>query len=432
MRAIVLTVAVAQLGQAQKPPAVRQLRALERVTPDSLAFKSVSVALAMPGGRVMVNDVAGRRVVLLDSSLTRTTILADTTSATAEAYGASWATLIRYRGDSALFMVPSTLSMFVFGPTGSVVRVVSMPRPNDAQNLALHSLSGMPGIDAHGRLVYWGSGAGANSTLLWTHTTPWLQNGKPSEAARAPMSRGGGWVSPTTQRSDSGAIARVDFTTRVMDTVALIRVQSFRRTIKVDDAGFAKSIEVIGDPLPLMDQWVVLRDGTIAIARGRDYHVDWIDASGHMTSTPKMPFDWQRIDDARKVAIIDSAVAAYHSFPPPDTGRFARSGRGGLRPPSEIYVPNIAGRISPNEVADYYPAFGARSLTSDWEGNVWIQTSVVVDKRPVYDVVNRRGEIIDRLQLPAFRTIAGFGPGVIYMAVKDNAATVHLERARLR
>ena len=47
-------------------------------------------------------------------------------------------------------------------------------------------------------------------------------------------------------------------------------------------------------------------------------------------------------------------------------------------------------------------------------------------------IVNRRGELIDRVQLPAFRTIAGFAPGVVYMAVKDGAGRVHLERARVR
>jgi hypothetical protein len=45
--------------------------------------------------------------------------------------------------------------------------------------------------------------------------------------------------------------------------------------------------------------------------------------------------------------------------------------------------------------------------------------------------VNRRGEMIDRIQLPVFRTIAGFGPGVIYMSMKDNTGAVHLERARI-
>ena len=56
----------------------------------------------------------------------------------------------------------------------------------------------------------------------------------------------------------------------------------------------------------------------------------------------------------------------------------------------------------------------------------------MVQGQPVYDIVNRRGELVDRVQLPAFRTIAGFGPGVVYMAVKDSAGVVLLERARLK
>jgi hypothetical protein len=34
--------------------------------------------------------------------------------------------------------------------------------------------------------------------------------------------------------------------------------------------------------------------------------------------------------------------------------------------------------------------------------------------------VNRKGELVERVQLPAGRTIAGFGPnGVIYLAVRE-------------
>ena len=53
-----------------------------------------------------------------------------------------------------------------------------------------------------------------------------------------------------------------------------------------------------------------------------------------------------------------------------------------------------------------------------------------MNRRPVYDIVNRRGELFDRVQLPEFRTLAGFGPGVVYMAVKDSTGVVHVERAR--
>jgi hypothetical protein len=48
----------------------------------------------------------------------------------------------------------------------------------------------------------------------------------------------------------------------------------------------------------------------------------------------------------------------------------------------------------------------------------------------VYDIVNRQGELVERVQLPAGRTIVGFGPGgVVYMAVREGRGMV-LERAR--
>jgi hypothetical protein len=95
-------------------------------------------------------------------------------------------------------------------------------------------------------------------------------------------------------------------------------------------------------------------------------------------------------------------------------------------------IPEIVAPADIADVPDYVPAIDEHSAISDAENNLWIRTSARVDGRPVYDVVNRRGELIDRVQLPAFRTIAGFGPGVIYMAVSDANGKVHLERARVR
>jgi hypothetical protein len=83
------------------------------------------------------------------------------------------------------------------------------------------------------------------------------------------------------------------------------------------------------------------------------------------------------------------------------------------------------------DIPDYVPAFKQAALRADADGNLWIRTTTVVDDRPVYDVVNRQGVLVDRVQLPPFRTIAGFGHGVVYMAVKDAAGVVHLERARI-
>jgi sugar lactone lactonase YvrE len=88
--------------------------------------------------------------------------------------------------------------------------------------------------------------------------------------------------------------------------------------------------------------------------------------------------------------------------------------------------------VSPSDLPDYKPAFTPGSTRADADGNLWIRTSQNIDARPVYDVVNRKGELIDRVQLPSNRVLAGFGAnGVVYLAVRDGA-TAHLEKARIR
>ena len=48
---------------------------------------------------------------------------------------------------------------------------------------------------------------------------------------------------------------------------------------------------------------MALPDGSVAILRGSDYNIEWINADGTRVSTPKMPFDWKRLSDDDKAAI---------------------------------------------------------------------------------------------------------------------------------
>src|SRR5205085_2061253 len=107
---------------------------------------------------------------------------------------------------------------------------------------------------------------------------------------------------------DSSAIVRVDLTTRQMDTLAFLKVMKIKMNmVPRENGGFTMTNEV--NPLPQVDEWAVLSDGTLAIVRGRDYHVDFISADGKLTSAPKVPFEWQRLSDEDKVALIDSVKA---------------------------------------------------------------------------------------------------------------------------
>jgi hypothetical protein len=87
--------------------------------------------------------------------------------------------------------------------------------------------------------------------------------------------------------------------------------------------------------------------------------------------------------------------------------------------------------VAPSDLPDYAPPFSAGgSARADLDGNLWIRTSNVVAGGSVYDVINGKGELIDRIQVPAGRVIAGFGKGgVVYMGVREGTG-VRLEQAR--
>ena len=138
----------------------------------------------------------------------------------------------------------------------------------------------------------------------------------------------------------------------------------------------------------------------------KDYHVDFVDADGKRTAGPKIPFDWQRLTDSAKVAIIDSSKAAFERMraggpagpgggpmiiaqvgpggPPPGLGaggggqtmiirrarrgrRRAASARRRIRPNAPAGPPPPA-FVSPNELPDYRPAFSNGSVRADARG----------------------------------------------------------------
>jgi hypothetical protein len=427
---------------AQSLPPIRPLGPVTRISPSDL-LGSVSSVRPLPNGRVLVNDLVRRQVVLLDSTFSREAIVADTTAATANAYGGRAGGLIAYRGDSSLFIDPASLSMLVIDGAGTVARVMAVPRPNDAQFM-VGGPFGTPGFDSRGRIVYRG------------FTRP---NLPPPGAERTSGFR-------VPEQPDSAPILRVALDTRALDTASYFKIPKTSANVTQNDRG-QMSVTMVMNPMPVVDDWTLLPDGTLAVVRGADYHVDWLAPDGTRSSTPKIPFEWQRMTDDDKVAFIDSARTAMEAnrarmtatggagtgnvvvggAPPggaaqPAGGamvmRFEMGGPppagGGAAPaggaPMSISMPSV-NMVKPTELPDYRPAFGTGATRADPDGNLWIRTSKVSNGGPVYDVVNRSGVLIDRVAFPFGRVIAGFGAGVVYMGVRDDKGA-RLEVARIR
>ncbi len=424
------------------------IRPLGPVTARTAEPVNVGGIRALANG-VLVNDPRRRRVLLFDNQLSAYTIVADSTPETGNAYSGRIGGLYAYKGDSSLFVDPGSLSMLVIDASGRIARVLSVPRAQDAMMLS----------GAMGGAAYDGSG------LIYRGMfRPQFHGGPPG----AGSGTGGNFTPP--EIPDSAPILRIDFATRRVDTLGYIKTPKVKMDVtRAEDGRVSMRSQL--NPLPVVDDWAVLPDGSIAFVRGRDYHVDWRAPDGTMTSSPKIAFDWQRLTDDDKVAFLDSLRAARERLGEGAPGVAAIGSAlgvseaviGGGSPNIQIFtgpgggLPGGAGGgrqgagrggaggggqravaqvnfVEPSELPDYKPAFFAGAVRVDTEGNLWIRTipTKAIPGGPVYDVIGRNGALIERVQVPEGRAIAGFGPnGSVYLIARDRGE-MHLERATIR
>ena len=438
LRSSALLALTAFNAAAQQRPPIRQLGAVTAKSAEK--FNNLVSVRPLSNGAVLVNDVAGRRVIMFDPALSKFTLIADSTSATSNAYSGRMGSLIAFRADSSVFIDPASVSMLVIDPAGKVARVMAIPRAEDA--MAIGSPFNASAFDASGRLIYrmgggrFGGGGANVRTIV----------GGPGGAG------GAGRLPQIPEPPDSAFIARVDLASRKVDTVGVIKIPKVKFEVKSDDRGMSMSSLI--NPLPVVDDWAITPDGAIAFVRGRDYHVDWLNPDGSKVTSAKIPFDWQRLTDEDKVAFIDSVKAARErqgANAPNPTGAPAIGGGGGQN--IQIFMgPGPGGGaggpggaaprppqlevnfIPPTDLPDYKPPFFANSTRADMEGNLWIRTipTSAIAGGPVYDVINRKGEIVERVQIPVGRSIVGFGPGGAVYLLNRDGATATLEKASVR
>ena len=489
----------------QAGPSVRRISTASAVSTEQLG--SISGVRELPDGRVLVNDGNRRRLLLMDTTLRTVKVVLDSLSEFSNTYGTRAGSMIAYRGDSTLFIDPTSLAMLVLDPVGEVVRVRSVPRVQDVYYFATGegSRAGMSSTDAKGRLVY-------------------MINAEPARPAKPPP-RGVPYFPP---QPDSAFVVAMNIESRAMDTLGAIRTPKWDMTVKLMPNGGFNFIEKI-NPLPSQDEFAVLSDGSVAFVRSIDYRIDYLNPDGSWTSSQKLPYDWQHLSDSTKRHIVDSVKTAQSrsahtayttalirwvnmygkSYPDgfaaperyvPPAG-FAKAWKfpsGVTFPQNYIYAcapgeePKMVGQLeqptsaaggapSPmtregpgvpmvggipaggrpscipapiantnapqppslrdisvlhhSELPDYKPPLAqGNAVRADADGNVWIRP---VQPRPVpggavYDVVNRRGELFDRIQLPPGYQLVGFGKGgVVYLTMRD-ATGLHLARVRLK
>ncbi len=540
-------------------PAIRRISTASAVSTEQLG--SITSVKQLSDGRVLLNDGQRRRLLMLDSSLKLVKVVLDSLSETRQYYGTRAGGMISYRGDTTIFIDGAAFAMILLDKDGKIARVRSLPRIQDAG--ALSGFSGLPGVDSKGRIVYRINAQPGRPKVAPPRDTPWIP-----------------------QQPDSAFIVGITMDTRKLDTLGVIKIPKEENSVRVNPAG-GFNFTSVTNPLPATDEWAVLPDGIIAFLRARDYRVEYRDGDGKITSSAKLPYPWQRLNDSTKQLLVDSvrnvqtrrAMSGYlqqlirwvnqygksypdsleipAGFTPPagfqrewklpptlkmpanyiyacaegeepemlagavpaadrdssdaQTGRGGRGGRGGGFPgggfpgggfpggaggdrpargggdgggnrggdgggfggrggagggnqglsreaqallnsttgrpsciPAPLVVPGgnappmpqlrTSGVMDPQDLPDYKPPFGENSVRADGDGNLWvhINTPTPIAGGPIFDVISRAGELVDRIQIPQGFTLIGFGKGkIVYLSTRD-ANGVHLARVQLR
>lgn len=369
------------------------------------------------GGKLIVNDGVRHQMRLLDSSLTTLSVPIDSVPGNANSYGFRPLPLVRFLGDSLLTPDANAGTMLVLSPAGQPVRAIASPMADFPVMLPSRG----SGFDDKGRMLFEGFPA------------------RPSFEVMRAMSESARVHAP----ADSAPIVRADLETRRVDTVGRVVFGGVTQLLGRATEGGPLRFTV--RPIETLDDWAILSDGSIAILRGQDYHIDWIHADGTKHSTTKLPFDWKRLTDEDKQRLIDStrvsaSAAMGRAMAPrpnadgaasaPGPRRQVPADPGPPRPPApvEYVAPDL------KDLPDYYPAIRRNAVMPDLDGNLWIlPTSSAQSKQGelVYDVVNVKGDF-HRVRVPLGRSIAGFGKGgVVYLQSGDRASGFYLERTRL-
>lgn len=430
---VATTVAPASSMFAQAAVAVRELSAPEAKTTDH--FGTILSVRPMAGGKILINDGRSRQLVALDGNLANRSVIIDSVAVGGQSYGPRATPLIPYLADSSLFVDGASLSLLVISPTGAIARVMSAPKPNDLRFLA----SSASGVDARGNLVYRGV----------------VQ--RPPNTSTDQASQFKSMMTPP----DSLPIVRANFETRTVDTIGRVKGSGDVR-VGVVTTDNRTVLTMYSNPLSNIDEWAVLSDGTVAIVRGHDYHVDMLRPDGKIVSSAKLPFDWKRLSDGDKIALIDSAkkvredqrAAAKAAVAAGSGGRGMVAGVSTEAAHGEVFAvrkkedvggapagpaPNPISMkedwVAPSEIVDYWPPIRAGATKADLDGNVWVLPTTSAQSKNgelIYDVVSNRGVLSHRVRVPLGRSIAGFGHGgVVYLMYKDGDAGWMLERTRV-
>ncbi len=351
-------------------------------------FGSIQTVRELPDGRVLVADPLGRALYLVDLERGARTVVGRQGQGPDEYMqpDAVWplpadSTLLVDLGNGRLVVLGPELA---FGPTMPIA--LGDPRPGAG---APFTLALPQGVDGRGRIY-----------------------------ARA-LGMGGG---PGGALPDSGAVLRIDRSTRVADTAATVKLQD--RVRRESGGADERNVAIEAVPLSPEDAWGVAPDGSVVVARSGSARVDWIAPDGAVTRGRPVPHDPVRIgapekeewlvEQGRSGGGIGVAVSVENGAV---STRLSRGGGGGRDRAIDQY--SWPERMAP---------FRSGRVLVDPGGRAWVGRSVSAGEASTYDVFDRAGDRVETVLLPPGARAVGFGREHLYVVTFDDFDLAYLER----
>ena len=209
------------------------------------------------------------------------------------------------------------------------------------------------------------------------------------------------------QPSDSAPIERWKAGSPVRDTVAYVPLPPVNQRVLRPGEG---SRAFTASP-----QWTVGPDGRVAIVRVNPYAVDLIDPNGARIKGKPIPFRRIPVSEAHKREWREE-----QSRPRPVT----------IMIPSGAVSAGLRARAptEPVQWPAFLPPFLDDAARFAPDGSLWIRRTTVADGSQVFDIVDRRGIVVEQVSAPPNSRVAGFGQSHVYLVRLDLDNQEFLER----
>jgi hypothetical protein len=367
----VVPLAIAAVVAMAEAAPYQQVRVLDKPEVEFAdPFTNVGGLRELSDGRVIVVDKGDRAVYLVDFKAGTSTQIGRPGGGPKE-YGIP-GNLLAVAGDSTLLTDGGNQRVLALGPDAQPVGVLTdaWPMPKGEPGTRLPR-----GIDVRGRGYFLGSAA----------------NVSPS-----------GEITPL----DSVPLLRAVRGSAVAETLAYVHPARRRFSTQTRN-GKLTSLNIIIPPFSAEDAWLPFADGAVALVRVADYHVDWLLSDGRRVAGRPIAYSPVRVTDRDKADLMRSRGRPVNG---------TASGGTASAPPA-LDWPEVK------------PPFAAGDAFAGADGRVWIRRyGVAGDSRTHYDVIDRRGMVVARVDVPNDGRVVGFGARAVYVVRKDADDLQYLQR----